>query len=92
MLKGKKNIKSTTYTAGTITLDGIKYKWMVDITEEPDLFGAWLYLDRYGVKEYMFGCPLKQENYPKEMTKEVFLEMVEGSLQEYKDFYVKEYA
>lgn len=62
----------------------IEGNWMVDIQTKDDTYYAYLWHERYGIKELMFGCPVKQQSY------EDFLDTVEANFDEYKDDYIEE--
>ena len=46
----------------------------VDIVKTGKMFHAWLYHEEYGIKEYMFGC------FIKDYTEEDFTDMVQANL------------
>ena len=71
------NIKTETYR-----IDG---KWLVDIQTKDDTYYAYLWHERYGIKDLMFGCPVKQQSY------EEFISLVEANFEDYKDIYIDEF-
>ena len=78
------NIKTRTFTSG---------KYRVDIAEKKDLFEAWLYHKDCGIKQLMFGSPKKNSIHGESVTItfDMFLEMVENNLPEYKETYYDDY-
>ena len=74
------NIKSETFCT---PWNGQLY--CVDICEDAEERGAWLYNASYGIKSFMFGTSVKQDN------REEFLDMVFSNLPDYIEDYAEEY-
>lgn len=71
------NERTTTYTY----TDNFK----VDILENDTKYEAWIYHEKYGIKSLMFGMPKEQQPLSD------FLEIVDGSMEEYIDEYTNDY-
>lgn len=54
-----------------------KRRMMIMVTENQELYEAWLYCDGYGIMTYMFGGPKWQDTYAE------FIDMVEANLEDY---------
>lgn len=80
-------IKTTTFSAGN--------GFCVDIVDKPNeqMFEAYLYHERYGIKMHMFGLPYEQPTTGEKETFESFVECVAANLetQGYIEFYREEY-
>ena len=59
--------------------------FMVDVVEDGEAYGAFLYRLGYGVKIFMFGVDKA------DVTKEEFLAMVDANLASYVNSYMEEY-
>ena len=80
-MKQIKTIKTETYKSGS---------WQIDIVEEKTMFHAWLQRGNMGVKQYMFGWHKEQRPNGGGLelwNKEMFLELVQANLPEYKQLY-----
>lgn len=71
----KSSVKITRYTSG---------QFFVDIVEGRKTWEAWLQHNSFGVSELMFGIPKDDADY------DLFLEIVEANLPEYKAAYKEE--
>lgn len=64
--------------------------YIVDIVELSDEWEAWLYRKDMAIKMYMFGFAKKdQNNYP--VSREMFMELVDASANDYIDDYEETY-
>ena len=61
---------------------------------DEDLYEAWLYADGYGIKEYMFGSPVRSHRFgqPETETLESFTRTVMGNLYDYLPDYIEEHV
>lgn len=61
-----------------------KNNFFIDIVTKPleSYYEAWIYNDKYGIKELMFAVPAKQQSY------EQFLEIVENNIDDSISVYV----
>lgn len=77
------SIKTRTFISGN---------YRVDIIEKKDLFEAWLFHKDSGIKKMMFGSPKKSCVYgePVTFTFDMFMQIVENNLPEYKEDYTFE--
>ena len=58
--------------------------WRVDIVVSANEYGAWIYHDGYGVKDFMFGVDQNQTRFGD------FCDLVRGNFEEYKALYAEE--
>lgn len=54
-----------------------KRRVKIMVTENQELYEAWLYCDGFGIMTYMFGGPKWQDTYAE------FIDMVEANLEDY---------
>ena len=69
-------------------------KYIIDIVEKHDLFEAWITVKDGTDKMFMFGSPKKQhtpEGFRYTVDFDVFFEMVESCLPEYKKIFKQEH-
>ena len=64
--------------------------FLVDIVETPEEFEAWIGHKSYGVSSLMLGVPKQNPTLP-DMTFEMFMDMVNANLAQYKEYYAKEF-
>lgn len=81
----------------TLSCDYDDHSFCVDIVmnnEKESTYEAWLYENRSGFKELMFGVPFRQEARNELVTFADFVEMVTANLEDYiisyYDFYIGE--
>lgn len=72
--------KTITYNA-----DG---DWYIDVVETPDEFEAWIWMEPYSHKSYMWGRP-KEQSYGI-VTRKEFMDMVKASWIDYVGGYIDE--
>ena len=80
-------MKMTRIKTETYNLDG---DWMVDIQTTEDSYMAYLWHNKYGVKELIFGSAINQPNF-RDFSYEEFLEMVAFDWTDYRDDYIEKY-
>lgn len=69
-------------TIEQIKLDG----FVIDIIDDGENYEAWLSIENYGVKTFMFGAPKAQQS------KEQFGKLAIANFAEYGEQYLKEYG
>ena len=81
-MKQLKTYKTTTFADGD---------FRIDVTEKRDEFEAYLYHKDYAVKDLMFGSPKKNFRFGEtiRMTMDMFMELVESNLPDYKENYLE---
>lgn len=72
--------KTTTYNAAG--------DWYIDVVETPDEFEAWIWMEPYGHKSFMWGQP-KEQSYGI-VTRKEFMDMVKVSWIDYVGGYIDE--
>lgn len=70
-----------------ITRYNAEQGFYVDVVDLPDKFEAWIGHKDYGVKNLMFGWPKFQPVDNSTWTMDMFMELVEGNLDDDKDFF-----
>lgn len=64
--------------------------WFFIITDDGKTREAWIGHSQYGICEYMFGIPTRQEGRPAMFYRQ-FLEIVEANAEEYKELFRERY-